>query len=115
MPFAPRPQDLVMTFLGAYAVPHDRPVWSGGLVTLLGEFGFSVSAARVALARMVRHGHLERLRDGRLVSYRPTPSTVAVLEEGDDRIFSLGRGPHHAELWTMLWHSIPEERRVDRA
>ena len=29
-----QPQDLVMTFLGAYVVPRERPVWSGGLVTL---------------------------------------------------------------------------------
>ena len=71
--FEPRPQDLVMTFLGAYVLPHDRLVWSGGLVTLLGEFGFSMGAARIALARMVRRGLLDRLKDGRLVSYRPTP------------------------------------------
>src|SRR5215207_7589914 len=112
--FEPRPQDLVMTFLGAYVLPHDRLVWSGGLVTLLGEFGFSMGAARIALARMVRRGLLDRLKDGRLVSYRPTRSTVALLEEGDRRIFSLGREPHSAELWTVLWHAIPEERRLER-
>ena len=113
--FEAQPQDLVMTFLGAYLVPHDRLVWSGGLVTLLGDFGFSTGASRVALARMVRRGGLERLRSGRLVSYRPTPRTVALLEEGDRRIFSLGREPHRAELWTALWHAIPEERRLERA
>jgi phenylacetic acid degradation operon negative regulatory protein len=113
--FEAQPQDLVMTFLGAYLVPHDRVVWSGGLVTLLGDFGFSTGASRVALARMVRRGGLERLRSGRLVSYRPTPRTVALLEEGDRRIFSLGREPHRAELWTALWHAIPEERRLERA
>ena len=112
--FEPRPQDLVMTFLGAYVVPQDRVVWSGGLVTLLGEFGFSAGAARVALGRMVRRGIVDRLKVGRLVSYRPTPSTVALLEEGDRRIFSLGREPHSAELWTVLWHAIPEERRLER-
>jgi phenylacetic acid degradation operon negative regulatory protein len=115
MGFEARPQDLVMTLLGAYVVPHDRPVWSGGLVTLLGEFGFSTGAARAALARMVRRDALERLRGGRLVSYRPTPRTVALLEEGDRRIFSLGRAPHSAESWTVLWHAIPEERRLERA
>jgi phenylacetic acid degradation operon negative regulatory protein len=113
--FEAKPQDLVMTFLGAYAVPHDRVVWSGGLVTLLGDFGFSTGASRVALARMVRRGGLERLRSGRLVSYRPTPRTVALLEEGDRRIFSLGRSSHQAEAWTVLWHAIPEERRLERA
>jgi phenylacetic acid degradation operon negative regulatory protein len=112
--FEAQPQDLVMTFLGAYVVPHDRLVWSGGVVTLLGEFGFSTGASRVALARMVRRGGLERLRDGRLVSYRPTPRTIALLEEGDRRIFALGREPHRAELWTTLWHAIPEDRRLER-
>jgi phenylacetic acid degradation operon negative regulatory protein len=107
--FEAQPQDLVTTFLGAYAVPRDRPIWSGGLVTLLGDFGFSTGASRVALARMVRRGSLERLRNGRLVSYRPTARTVAMLEEGDRR------EPHRAELWTALWHAIPEERRLERA
>jgi phenylacetic acid degradation operon negative regulatory protein len=113
--FEAQPQDLVMTFLGAYAVPRDRPIWSGGLVTLLGDFGFSTGASRVALSRMVSRGSLERVRSGRLVSYLATPRTVALLEEGDRRIFSLGREPHRAELWTALWHAIPEERRLERA
>jgi phenylacetic acid degradation operon negative regulatory protein len=102
--FEAQPQDLVMTFLGAYATPRDRPIWSGGLVTLLGDFGFSTGASRVALARMVQRGSLERLRNGRLVSYRPTSHTVALLDEGDRRIFSLGREPHRAE-----------HRRLERA
>jgi phenylacetic acid degradation operon negative regulatory protein len=113
--FEAQPQDLVMTFLGAYATPRDRPIWSGGLVTLLGDFGFSTGASRVALSRMVQRGSLERERSGRLVSYRPTPRTITLLEEGDQRIFSLGREPHRAELWTALWHAIPEERRRERA
>lgn len=113
--FEPQPQDLVMTLLGAFVVPHDRLVWSGGLVTLLGEFGFSAGAARVALARMVHRGTLDRQKSGRLVSYRPTPRAIALLEEGDRRIFSLGREAHSAELWTVLWHAIPEERRLERA
>ena len=113
--FEAQPQDLVMTFLGAYATPRDRPIWSGGLVTLLGDFGFSTGASRVALARMVQRGSLERVRSGRLVSYRPTDHTLGLLDEGDRRIFSLGREPHRAELWTTLWHAIPEERRLERA
>jgi phenylacetic acid degradation operon negative regulatory protein len=109
-----RPQDLVVTLLGAYVHPHERTVWSGGLVALLGEFGFSVGAARVALARLVRRDLLARVRDGRLVHYTLTPRSAALLEEGDRRIFSLGREPHRADLWTVLWHTIPEERRLER-
>jgi phenylacetic acid degradation operon negative regulatory protein len=113
--FERRPQSLVVTLLGAYVYPDDRPVWSGGLVRLLGELGFSAGAARVALARLARRDLLSRLRDGRLVHYRMTPRTAALLAEGERRIFALGRDVHTPEVWTLLWHAIPEERRVERA
>jgi phenylacetic acid degradation operon negative regulatory protein len=112
--FERRPQSLVITLLGAYVYPDDRMVWSGGLVRLLGELGFSAGAARIALARLTRRDLLARVRDGRLVHYKLTPSAVAVLDEGDRRIFSLGRDVHAATVWTLLWHAIPDERRLER-
>jgi phenylacetic acid degradation operon negative regulatory protein len=112
--FERRPQSLVITLLGAYVYPDDRMVWSGGLVRLLGELGFSAGAARIALARLTRRELLARVRDGRLVHYRLTPSAVAVLDEGDRRIFSLGRDVHAATAWTLLWHAIPDEQRLER-
>jgi phenylacetic acid degradation operon negative regulatory protein len=113
--FERRPQSLVITLLGAYVYPDDRPVWSGGLVALLGELGFSAGSARVALARLTRRDLLARLRDGRLVHYRLTTRTTALLEEGERRIFTLGRDLRAPEVWTVLWHAIPEERRLERA
>nr|WP_073488737.1 PaaX family transcriptional regulator C-terminal domain-containing protein [Streptoalloteichus hindustanus] len=113
-----------MTVLGAHVHPRDRAdVWSGGLVALLGEFGFSAGAARVALTRLVHRELLTRVREGRLVHYALTPRTLAVLDEGDRRIFSLGRGTTGAagasgssgSTWTTLWHAIPEDQRLARA
>jgi phenylacetic acid degradation operon negative regulatory protein len=112
--FGRRPQNLVITLLGAYVYPEARAVWSGGLVRLLGEFGFSAGAARVALARLTRRELLAREREGRLVHYRLTPRAASLLEEGDRRIFSLGWDVHAAEVWTILWHAIPHERRLER-
>jgi phenylacetic acid degradation operon negative regulatory protein len=112
--FEPQPQELVMTVLGAHLVPRDRLVWSGGLVGLLAEFGFSAGAARVALTRLVRRELIARVRRGRLVDYTLTPRSSAVLEEGDRRIFSLGRRPRDSRRWTVLWHGIPESRRLER-
>ena len=60
-----QPQDLVVTLLGTYVRPYGDMVWSGGLVMLLGEFGFSQGAARVALTRLVRRGLIGRVRSGR--------------------------------------------------
>jgi phenylacetic acid degradation operon negative regulatory protein len=110
-----QPQDLVVTLLGTYVRPFGEVVWSGGLVVLLSEFGFSHGAARVALTRLVRRGLLERERSGRLIHYRLTPRCQRVLAEGDGRIFTLGepRGP--GDGWTVLWHQIPEGRRLERS
>lgn len=112
--FEPAPQDLVLTLLGAYVPRAGAAVWSGGLVRLLAEFGFTEGAARVALNRLVARELLDRSKDGRHVHYVLTPRTRAVLAEGDRRIFTLGEKPRLETTWTVLWHSIPEERRLAR-
>jgi phenylacetic acid degradation operon negative regulatory protein len=89
-------------------------VWSGGLVILLEELGFTNGAARVALTRVVNRGLIDRVRQGRLVHYRITPRAERVLAEGDVRIFSLGHPRDDASCWTFLWHQIPEDRRLER-
>jgi phenylacetic acid degradation operon negative regulatory protein len=109
-----QPQDLVITMLGTYVRPFARTVWSGGLVVLLGEFGFSDGAARAALTRLVRRDLIARVRSGRLVHYRLTPRCERLLIEGDGRIFTLGRLPADVGPWTVLWHQIPEDRRLER-
>jgi phenylacetic acid degradation operon negative regulatory protein len=111
-----QPQDLVVTLLGTYVRPFGAgPVWSGGLVELLGEFGFSVGAARIALTRLVRRELLARVRSGRLVHYRVTPRCDRLLAEGDGRIFSLGSAEAAGDAWTVVWHQIPEDRRLERS
>jgi phenylacetic acid degradation operon negative regulatory protein len=80
MTFAPAPQDLVLTLLGAHHVPREHgTVWSGGLVRLLAEFGFSEGAARVALSRLVARDLLAPAKRGRHVHYTLTPRTLTVL------------------------------------
>jgi phenylacetic acid degradation operon negative regulatory protein len=110
-----QPQDLALTILGAYTREAGGVVWSGGMVELLGEFGFSTEAARAALARLATRGLLERHRDGRLIHYALTARATRLLEAGDRRIFTFGRGAPTARRWTTLWHAIPERRRVERA
>jgi phenylacetic acid degradation operon negative regulatory protein len=109
------PQELVTTLAGAYLQPRpSREVWSGGLVALLGEFGFSPGAARIALARMVRGDLLRPAKDGRLVHYTLTPRMIAILADGDRRIFSIGSATPGGDQWTVLWQAIPDEARAAR-
>jgi DNA-binding transcriptional regulator PaaX len=93
-------------------IPHDRLVWSGGLVTLLGEFGFSTSAARVALARMVRRGSLDRSKAGRLVSYRSFIDEFShTVRRSDDREAFLLRTRlvHDFRRFPALDPELPDE------
>jgi phenylacetic acid degradation operon negative regulatory protein len=109
------PQDLVVTLLATYVRPFARTVWSGGLVVLLGEFGFSDGAARAALTRLVRRGLIARVRSGRMVHYQLTSRCDRLLIEGDGRIFTFGRLTTGPGPWTVVWHQIPEDRRLERA
>jgi phenylacetic acid degradation operon negative regulatory protein len=110
-----QPQDLVITICGSHLRRPGERVWSGGMVELLGEFGFSTDAARAALSRLVTRGLLARVRVGRMVHYTLTPRAQELLADGDRRIFSFGRSAPAADAWTMVWHAVPEDRRVERS
>jgi phenylacetic acid degradation operon negative regulatory protein len=110
-----QPQDLGLTMFGSYLREPGELAWSGGMVTLLGEFGFSTEAARAALSRLAARGLVARVKEGRKVFYELTDRAEALLLEGDRRIFSFGDGAAASERWTVLWHSLPEEHRMERA
>jgi phenylacetic acid degradation operon negative regulatory protein len=110
-----QPQDLVLTIFGAYVRDLGETVWSGGLVEILREFGFSTEAARAALARLATRGLLARHRSGRLVFYALSSRADELMAQGDRRIFSFGRTAPATDIWTVLWHAIPETRRVERS
>lgn len=109
-----QPQDLALTILGAYVRRPQQRTWSGAMVAVLHEFGFSIEASRAALARLATRGLLERHRDGRFVSYSLSPAAQELLADGDRRIFSFGRTVARGDLWTFLWHGLPEARRLER-
>jgi phenylacetic acid degradation operon negative regulatory protein len=109
-----QPQHLAMTILGAHA-RSGRLVWSGALVEMLVEFGFSPGAGRVALGRLVRRGLLARVREGRFIHYRLTEAGERIMREGDRRIFSFGRTRRSSDAWTVVWHAIPEEHGLARS
>lgn len=109
-----RPQDLTLTLLGDYVAPSPRPIWSGGLVTLLSNFDFSADSGRIALSRLGRRGLLTRTKSGRLAYYALTARARRVLEEGTRRIFSFGTDDEWDGTWTMLSYSVPEDSRAER-
>ena len=110
-----QPQDLVLTMLGAHLRGPGQTVWSGGMVRLLESFGFTTGSARAALSRLVLRNLLVRTRQARFVHYALGARTERLLADGDRRIFSFGRTAPAGDVWTVLWHSIPEDQRVERS
>ncbi|MBF6619297.1 MAG: PaaX family transcriptional regulator [Patulibacter sp.] len=109
-----QPQELIVTIFAAYVGSDPRPAWSGGLVDLLGAFGYSAGAARIALNRVVERQLLERHREGRFISYSPTPRLLELIAVGERRLRTLALDAPWDGTWTLVWYSIPEEQRRER-
>jgi phenylacetic acid degradation operon negative regulatory protein len=113
--FEGRPQSLLMTMFGAYLEPRTSPVWSGGLVSALEYFGATTGSSRIALVRLVQRGLATREKEGRHVYYRLTERGLHLLEDGDNRIFSLGQRAESNGAWTLVWHALPDTRKIERS
>jgi phenylacetic acid degradation operon negative regulatory protein len=124
-PAAPRPtvsrrrevshasaRSLLMTVLGEYVLPRDRPVWTSMLVEALGMLDIEEKSARQALARSAAEGWLVSERVGRRVRWSLTPPGRRLLTEGAERIYAFGREAIAWEgRWLMLIVSVPEAKR----
>ncbi|MBS3941400.1 MAG: PaaX family transcriptional regulator [Actinobacteria bacterium] len=110
----PQPQDLVLTLLADNVRRRLDLVWSGGLVQILELFGFSIGASRVAFSRLARRRLIARVKEGRQVYYQLTERAERVLSEGDERIFGFGRQQLDPSTVTIVWHNLPEDRRLER-
>ncbi|MGV9295468.1 MULTISPECIES: PaaX family transcriptional regulator [Amycolatopsis] len=105
-------RSLLMTVLGEYVLPRDRPVWTSMLVESLGMLDIEEKSARQALARSAGEGWLVSERIGRRVRWSLTPPGRRLLTEGADRIYAFGRDTHAWEnRWLMLIVSVPEAKR----
>ena len=109
------PQDLLVTLLGNELLHGPgQLVWSGGLVSILGEVGFSTSASRAALGRLVQRGVLIRERDGREAYYRLSDRTAARLTEDERRLLAFDTSTETTGTWTLLTYAVGSDRRAER-
>ncbi|MGW7531310.1 PaaX family transcriptional regulator [Amycolatopsis sp. NPDC054798] len=105
-------RSLLMTVLGEYVLPRDRPVWTSMLVDSLGMLDIEEKSARQALARSAAEGWLVSERVGRRVRWSLTPPGRRLLTEGAERIYAFGRDAHAwKNRWLMLIVSVPEAKR----
>ena len=105
-------RSLLLTVLGEFVLPRDRPAWTAALVTALAAVDVEEKAARQALSRTSAEGLLTSERAGRRVRWRLTPAGIQLLVAGTERIYGFGR---QLEAWDGRWLvvavSVPEAQR----
>lgn len=105
-------RSLLMTLLGEFVLPRDRPVWTSVLVDALAMFDVEEKSARQALARTAAEGWLESERVGRRVRWSLTAPGRKLLTEGARRIYEFGSAEQTWDgRWLIVLVSVPESKR----
>src|SRR5690349_14469666 len=109
------PQGLAVTLMADYTLLNDAWLPVTALVTLLGEFGVTPAAARVAISRLARRGVLESRRHGRYSSYRLTQGAAEELSSGGIGVADFAAEPESWDgSWTFVSFSMPKEATTQR-
>ncbi len=108
-----RLRHLIITVYGLYA-RHDGGWLSvATLIRLLADVGIDEPAVRSAISRLKRRGILQSRRCGGSAGYQLSADALAILREGDARIFRRRRATP-AEGWVLAVFSVPESERHRR-
>ncbi len=104
---------LIISIFGLCARAEGNWLATASVVALMADLGIDHQAVRSSISRLKRRGVLVSARQGRTVGYRLAESTLAVLVEGDVRIFERARASE-ADGWVMVVFSVPESERDKR-
>ncbi len=108
-----RPRHLIVTVYGLYARSDGGWLSVAALVRLLADVGVDEAAVRSAISRLKRRGILHSQRSGGTAGYQLSAGALAILREGDARIFRRRRAAV-ADGWLLAVFSVPETERHRR-
>ncbi|MGY1812574.1 PaaX family transcriptional regulator [Blastococcus sp. SYSU D00820] len=108
-------RSLLLTVLGEFVLPGDRPVWTASLIELLGDLDVAEKAARQAIMRTADSGWIAASRIGRETRWSLTPAGTRLLREGTQRIygFAADQAPWDGR-WLVMLVGVPENNRALR-
>ncbi|WP_371673661.1 PaaX family transcriptional regulator [Streptomyces sp. NBC_00289] len=112
---APRPQSLMLTFLGDQVLGRGVCVYSGSVIEVFARAGVGEQATRSTLTRMVNRGLLRRQREGRRMYFGLTERSEVILRDGERRIWKTGAVNRDWDgTWSLLGFSLPESWQRQR-
>jgi phenylacetic acid degradation operon negative regulatory protein len=108
-------RSLLLTVLGEFVLPSERPVWTSTLIELLADLDVAEKAARQAIMRTADSGWIEASRIGRETRWSLTQAGTDLLREGTERIYSFAaEGQPWDGRWLVLTVGVPENNRALR-
>ena len=108
-----RLRHLIITVYGLYARSDGGWLSVAALIRLLADLGVDEPAVRSAISRLKRRGILEARRQEGSAGYRLSAEALAILREGDARIFRRRRAVL-SDGWLLAVFSVPEAERHRR-
>jgi phenylacetic acid degradation operon negative regulatory protein len=112
-PPSARLRHLILTIYGLYARSSGGWLSVAVLIRLLADLGVEEPAVRSAISRLKRRGMLQSRRHDGSAGYELSPAALAILSEGDARIFRQRRAAL-ADGWVLAVFSVPETQRQQR-
>jgi phenylacetic acid degradation operon negative regulatory protein len=108
-------RSLLLTVLGEFVLPSERPVWTSTLIDLLADLDVAEKAARQAIMRTADSGWIEASRIGRETRWSLTQAGTDLLREGTERIYDFAaEGASWDGRWLVLTVAVPENNRALR-
>jgi phenylacetic acid degradation operon negative regulatory protein len=108
-----RLRNLIVTVYGLYARSDGGWLSVAALIRLLADLGVDEPAVRSAISRLKRRDILESRRQAGSAGYQLSAEALAILREGDARIFRRRRATP-ADGWLLAVFSVPEPERHRR-
>lgn len=109
-----RSKSLVFDIYGAFVRELGGWIAIADLLVLLGDLDVDEQAVRSSVSRFAQRGLLVReSRDGQ-AGYSLSETALAILEEGDDRIYQRLAPAAIEDGWVLVTFSVPEHLRADR-
>ncbi|MFJ8826683.1 PaaX family transcriptional regulator C-terminal domain-containing protein [Streptomyces sp. NPDC102467] len=111
----PRPQSLMLSFLGDQVLGRGVCVYSGSVIEVFARAGVGEHATRSTLTRMAGRGLLRRQREGRRTYFGLTDRSEEILRDGERRIWQTGAVNDDWDgTWSLLGFSLPDSWQRQR-
>jgi phenylacetic acid degradation operon negative regulatory protein len=107
-------KSLIFDVYGAYVRDLGGWISIANLITLVRQLGPDEQVVRSSVSRFAGKGLLARRKTNGQVGYQLTERAMAMLAEGDDRIFKRLEPADLDHGWVLVTFSVPEEIRAAR-